>query len=370
MGNRKIWPVYIGIILLLVIALAIFFNAHSDRYAHMAPPELPSPPLKKLAEKHGLQLGSFASLKYLRERPYREILTDQFEYVMADGEPNWSFEDSELRPACDRFDFSHLDRVFQFATDHDLPVRYQHLVWGDEKWLPQWLKQGNYSHDELLSILQQHISTVEHRYQGKVREYTVVNEAFSRKLVKNGNHDWWGERLGTDYIDKSFIWARQNDSHAILILNDFDNEIQNDVSDLMYNYIVDAKARGIPIDGIGMQMHIDGAHAADQQSVVKNMRRFGAIGVKVYVTEFDVNMHDVHLSQADKFKRQAEIYGDMLGACLQVGPQVCPSFGFLGLVDRQSWYHGIGINDAYPLMFNDDYSPKPAFYKIREVLSK
>jgi endo-1,4-beta-xylanase len=370
MGNFRKLTIYVGLLLLLGVSVAAYALYNRDPYIHQPPPELPAPPLKELAERRGLQIGSFASLKYLRERPYRAILAEQFEYVMADGEPNWTFENSQLRPGRNEFDFSHLDQVFDFADQYDMPVRLQHLVWGDEKWLPDWLKQGNYSNAELMEIIKQHIMTVGQRYTGKVREYSVVNEAFSRKLLKGGNHDWWGERLGAEYIDAAFRWTRQADPKAVLILNDFNNETENDVSNLMYNYIRDAKARGVPIDGIGMQMHIDGATAASKEAVVKNMRRFAAIGVKVYVTEFDVNMHDVHLSQQDKFNRQAAIYGDMLGACLEVGPQICPSFGFLGLVDRQSWYRGIGINNAEPLLFNDDYIPKPAFYRVREVLDK
>ncbi len=361
------------IITCTVLALiAVGFGAwkyfNRDPYIKKPLPELPVPPLRSLAKDRGIQLGNFAALKYLRERPYSEILSTEFEYVTLDGEPNWKFEDSTFRPARDKYDFSHIDQVLDFASQNNLPVRYQHLLWGDEKWLPDWLKDGNYSNQELLKIIDEHIATVTARYKGHIREYTVVNEAFSRELKKGGNEDWWGKKLGHAYIDQAFRDARAGDPNAILILNDFDNEKQNDVSDNMYNYIKDAKARGVPIDGIGMQMHISGDSPASRDEVAKNMRRFHDIGVKVYVTEFDVNMHGVAGSQDDKNKRQAEIYHDMLGACVDVGPDTCPNFGFLGLVDRQSWYKGIGVNDATPLMFTDDYQPKPAFFAVRDVL--
>lgn len=79
-------------------------------------------------------------------------------------------------------------------------------------------------------------------------------------------------------------------------------------------------------------------------------------------------MHDVQMNKAEEESLQAEIYKAMLGACLEVGPEVCANFGFLGLIDRQSWYNGIGITDADPLMFYDDYTPKPAYYAVREAL--
>ena len=361
--------VFVVITLGLVACIVTYRIIHNpDPYTTMAPPALPDPPLKKLAEQKGIQVGSFASLKYLRERPYRDILASQFNYATIDGEPNWRFEDSTLRPTKSTFDFTNLDKVFAFANQHDMPVRVQHLVWGDPKWLPDWLTQGNFSHDELLAILQNHIATVGARYKGKVREYSVVNEAFSRKLLTGGNHDWWGEKLNYEYIDKSFIWARAADPNAVLILNDFGNETEGQISNLMYDYIKDAKGRGIPIDAIGMQMHISGTNIPDKAKVVSNMRRFAALGIKVYVTEFDVNMHDVQASAKDKETRQATIYRDMLGACLTVGPDVCPNFGYLGLIDRQSWYNGLGIHDANPLLLHDNYDPKPAFYAVRAAL--
>lgn len=368
--DKKTIGIFSIVALLSLAGFGIYKNQNNDKYIHQAPTELPTPPLKELAERRGIQIGSFASLKYLRERPYSDLLKSEFEYLMIDGEPNWKFEDHELRPAIDKFDFADLDHVFEFADENDMPVRVQHLLWGDDKWLPDWLKNGNYTNQQLLDIIHNHISTVGQRYKGKVREYTVVNEAFARKSGANGNRDWWGERLGETYIDMAFKWAREADPNAILILNDFSNETEGEISNLVYNYVKSARGRGIPIDAIGMQMHLGGGSAPSKADVVKNMKRFGDLGVKVYVTEFDVNMHDVHETKDKEDQMQAKVYGEMLGACLEVGPSVCPNFGYLGLTDRQSWYHGIGLDDANPLMFDDDFNPKPAFFETRSVLKK
>lgn len=368
---RKYLPGLAAVLAVVVIAgvpAVLWLARDKDPYVSQAAPQLPTPPLKELAERRGIQVGSFASLKYLRERPYAEILSGQFEYAIIDGEPNWKFEDHELRPTKDTYDFSHMDQVFDFADQHDMPVRVQHMLWGDEKWLPDWLKSGNYTDAELMDIIHAHINTVATRYKGKVREYTVVNEAFSRKLKTGGNTDWWGEHLSTEYIDNAFRWAHEADPDAILILNDFGNEKETEISDLMYDYVKDARARGIPIHGIGMQMHIDAATAASKEEVVKNMKRFNELGLKIYITEFDVNMHAVEESKEDEDQHQARIYSNMLEACLEVGSENCPNFGFLGLIDRQTWYRGIGLEDANPLLFNEDYSPKPAFFSIRKTL--
>lgn len=363
--------VFVFVIVLSILAIVgtLQLIRDKDTYVAKAPPQLPIPSLKKLAGDKGLLVGSFASLKYLRERAYTDILASQFEFTIVDGEPNWRFEDFTLRPTRDTFDFGNMDKVVTFAEQQDMPLRVQHLLWGDDKWLPDWLTKGDFTQDELMGIIRNHITAVTSRYKGRVREYSVVNEAFSRKLLTGGNHDWWGEHLDQSYIDNAFMWARENDPVAVLILNDFGNETEGEISNLMYDYIKDAKARGIPIDALGMQMHINASNPPTKDKVVSNMKRFIDLGVKIYITEFDVNMHDLDKSREEEDKIQAGIYGDLLGACIEVGPENCPSFGFLGLIDRQSWYNGLGITDANPLLFNDDYSPKPAFFAIRDVLT-
>lgn len=366
--KKTIIIVLLPLFLIILIGIIYAIRYSPDPYTTQAPPQLPNPPLKELAERRGIQVGSFASLKYLRERAYTDILAAEFEYTIIDGEPNWRFEDHSLRPTKDSFDFKDLDAVFDFADQNDMPVRVQHMLWGDSKWLPDWLTKGSFSHDELLDIIRNHIQTVGTRYKGKVREYTVVNEAFSRELETGGNKDWWGQQLGREYIDKAFVWAKEADPNAVLILNDFGNETEGDISNLMFDYIKDAKSRGIPIDALGMQMHISSLNAPSTEKVVSNMRRFAGLGLKIYVTEFDVNMHGVKGNEEEIDNRQAEIYSQMLQACLEVGPDICPNFGFLGLIDRQSWYNGIGLYDANPLLFRSDYTPKPAFFAIRNTL--
>ncbi len=370
---KKTFLWYLGLVIVAVGVGGTWAYAtqrSSDPFVSQSLPELPVPPLRELAEQRGIEVGSFASLKYLRERPYSEILATEFDYAIIDGEPNWKFEDFSLRPTPDTFDFSHMDQVFEFADQNDMPVRVQHLLWGDEKWLPDWLTQQPHTEAELRGFIQNHIATVGAHFAGSVREYTVVNEAFSRELEIGGNKDWWGERLGHGYIDLAFLEAKKADPHAILILNDFGNETIGDVSNNMYSYIKDARTRGVPIDAIGMQMHIDSTNAPSKEKVVENMRRFSDLGIKIYITEFDVNMHGFSGSEDAQDQRQAEIYKDMIGACLEVGASACPNFGFLGLVDRQSWYNGLGIHDAAPLMFKDDYTPKPAFFAVRDALQK
>jgi len=336
------------------------------------PPPLASPALKELAARHNIELGNFAILSYIHDPTYKSILTSQFDFVLADNTPNWYFTDGGLRPSATTYNFVQMDEVVTYAQDHQMPVEAHHLLWGEDKWLPEWLKNGNYNKAQLKDIMHDHILTVAGRYRGKVKQWSVVNEAFTRKQQSNGLRDWWADHTGggTDYMDQAFMSARQADPGAKLILNDFNNEHYSQISDAMYAYIKSAKSRGIPIDGIGMQMHIDGTHAPDKLEVINNMRRFADLGVGVYVTEFDVNMSAVSADNSTKDQIAGSIYYNMMRACIE--SKVCHSFALLGITDKETWYNYMGpaTAGARPLMFDENYYPKQAYYSFRTALEQ
>lgn len=358
-----------ALIRLLPLAVILIGAAFFYYWYHHRPqtPNLPNPSLKTLAARHDMELGNFAIYTHLNDRPYASILTSQFNLALIDNTPNWYFTGGGLRPAPNGYNFGQMDKIVAFAQAHNMAIQAHHFVWGDEKWLPDWLKNGHYTKQELLNIIRGHILTVGKHYRGSIQEWSVVNEAFTRSQHVYGLRDWWFDHIGDQsYIDDSFIWARQADPKAKLILNDFGNEAENSVSNAMYDYVKGAKARGIPIDGVGMQMHIDGTNPPNKDAVIKNMRRFAALGVQIYVTEFDVNMNDVQTADEAKDLKEAGIYHDMMRACIE--SKVCHSFAILGITDKETWYNYMGLADARPLPFDKYYQPKPAFFSLRQAL--
>jgi endo-1,4-beta-xylanase len=355
-----------AIALVATISSLIAWQRQQDQKA-----KLPEPPLMALAAKHNIELGNFAISTYLDNQQYSNILSSQFNLALIDNTPNWYFTDGGLRPSPTTYNFKTMDKVVNYAQRHHMALQAHHLLWGEEKWLPDWLKNNQYTPAQLMDIIHQHIATVSGHYRGQIKEWTVVNEAFTRQQHVSGLHDWWADHLGGDqYIDQAFSWAHQADPQAKLIINDFDNEHFNPVSDAMYQYIKGAKARGIPIDGIGMQMHIDASHPPDKDEVIQNMQRFGALGVGVYVTEFDVNTSTLPVDDANRDKVAGAIYYNMTRACIE--SQVCHSFSILGITDKETWYNYMGPSsaDSRPLPFDDKYQPKPAFWSLRDAFQQ
>lgn len=117
--------------MLLAAAGAVLLLGRNDRFK--SGPVLPQPPLKKLAARRGVQIGTYAARDFLPDRPYKEILTTQFEYLIIDGLPNWSYEDGDLRPSETEYDFSRIDEIMSLAQQHGMPIRMHHYVWGEKR---------------------------------------------------------------------------------------------------------------------------------------------------------------------------------------------------------------------------------------------
>jgi endo-1,4-beta-xylanase len=257
-------------------------------------------------------------------------------------------------------------------------VRASHLVWGATEVLPDWLLQGSFSREEYIEILEEHVTTVVGHFKGRVTEWSIANEAASRSAWRGS--DFWMDKIGPEYIELSFRWAYEADPSAILIFNDNNNESPRDaetrrVFNTMYPMVEELKAKGTPIDVVGMQMHLLLQYSSpippQKQDVIATMRQFADLDVEIYITEFDVDVHRVPGSQQDRWEYQANLYRDMLEACLESG--VCNSFATWGVSDSTSWITCredwcVNVPDADPLMFDGDFNPKPAYFAVRDVL--
>merc|ERR1711874_182736 len=86
--------------------------------------------------------------------------------------------------------------------------------------------------------------------------------------------------------------------------------------------------RGVPIDGVGLQMHIHCGYT-DVPSVKRNMQRYSDIGLEVHITELDIRCGD------NGEQEQARIYAELLQACVDVPS--CKSFQTWGFTDDLTW---------------------------------
>lgn len=278
-----------------------------------------------------------------------------------------------LRPSQGSFDFQKGDEVVRFAEAHGMEIRGHCLVWDHNN--PDWLTQGRFAPAQMSHLMHEHISRVMKHYAGQVFAWDVVNEA----LDENGDlrHSPWFNRPGiglsdkrTAYIEQAFRWAREADPRALLFYNDNGGEGLNRKSDAVYAMIKDFKHRGVPVDGVGLQMHISKLDL-DDAPIAANIARLTALGVQVHITELDVSLPiDSSGSARDEdLRRQAEIYRAIVHAC--VSNRGCTAIQTWGFTDKYSWIgsHTHGARGA-ALPFDRSYKPKPAYEAMVSEISR
>ncbi|MDX1994741.1 MAG: extracellular solute-binding protein [bacterium] len=311
--------------------------------------------LRGLAEARGIAIGSAVAIDPLRNDPtYADVLRREFNLIT----PETSLKMDVLRPDRTTYNFSEADSIVDYAQANGMQVRGHTLVW--HRQLPGWLENGTFSRDELIAILREHIHTVVGRYQGRIRVWDVVNEAFNEDGTLRDSV--WLRGIGPEYIDYAFQFAHEADPQAILFYNDYNTEDLSPKSTAVYALVQGMVERGIPIHGVGLQMHITISHPLPVGDVQQNLNRITALGLQVQITEMDVRLQGSNLSREEQLRQQAQYFAAIADLCFQT--QACTAFVVWGFTDRYTWIPGYTGYPDQPLLFDADYVPKPAYYAL------
>jgi endo-1,4-beta-xylanase len=272
-----------------------------------------------------------------------------------------------LRPSQDVYSWTNADALVAFAESHQMKVRGHTFVWHQS--LPSWV--SGLSSSQLETVLRDHITTVAQRYRGRVFAWDVVNEAFANESGDLRHSLWYDQpgigRAGTGYVEQTFRWAAAADPGALLFYNDYNAEVVNSKSNAVFAMVQDFRRRGVPIHGVGLQMHRT-LTPLDAASLEANIRRFTDLGVEVHITEMDVRL-PVDASgraSADDLERQAQVYDTVFAACLKF--PLCTAIQTWGITDRYSWIPGSFPGFGAGLLFDPGYQPKPAYDAVRRRL--
>lgn len=371
------------LIFIMAAATGLGSGAHSDVS------------LREAAQESGILIGTAVRPWALSEVAYASTLAHEFNMV----EPEDSLKWEVVHPERDSFDFSQADQIVDFANRHSMKIRGHTLVWHRQN--PKWLTERKYTSGELAEILEKHIKTVVGHYRGKVFAWDVVNEAFDELHPGTLRSTIWHDQPGIgvfgngiassyvrassksagaelaargspqpySYIERCFRWAHEADPDALLFYNEAEADVVNPKSDAIYAMVHDFRVRGVPINGVGLQMHLANLHA-DVASITTNIERFTALGVQVHITEMDVALPvDAEgNASAEDLQLQADIYRRIASACLS--HPGCTAIQTWGFTDKYSWIgsHSKKTHGA-ALPFDRTYRAKPAYEALRKALA-
>jgi endo-1,4-beta-xylanase len=310
-----------------------------------------------------------------------ELAGLQFSCLTAENDMKWQL----IHPEPERYIFDGADAYFKFAKKHRMEVIGHTLVWHSQT--PRWVFEGAdgkpATKEELLKRMRDHIHTVVGRYKGKVKGWDVVNEALSDGGPDILRDSPWRRIIGDDFLDHAFRFAREADPKAELYYNDYSLENPRKRENCV-KLVKGMLERGVPIDGIGTQSHFQ-LNQPSLEDIEMTIKAFSALGLKVMVTELDVDVlpgrgapgnADINRREqgdastnpytaglpADMQEKLAKRYADIFGLYLKHRKSVT-RVTLWGLNDGQTWLNGFPIRGRtnHPLLFDRDLKPKPAF---------
>ena len=340
----------------------------------------------KDAYKDAFLIGGALNQRQFTEQDTRGagIVKAQFNTITPENVMKW--EAIHPRQGTNGYNFEPADKYVEFGEKHGMTIIGHTLVWHSQT--PRWVFQDAdgkpLSREALLERMRDHIHTVVGRYKGRIKGWDVVNEA----LQDNGSmrQSQWFKIIGEDYVAKAFQFAHEADPNAELYYNDYSLEMPAK-RDGCVALVKKLQAQGIKVAGIGTQHH-DKLATPSLENVEATIVAFGSLGVKVMITELDVDTVQATQRQtsadvsevaratgsstnalSDAMQQQlANRYADLFRVFLK-HRDVVDRVTLWGVTDGDSWLNRPGrVN--HPLLFDREGKPKPAFDAVIRVANQ
>jgi endo-1,4-beta-xylanase len=325
----------------------------------------------------------------------RRIVLAQFNAITAEN----VMKAERVNPRPGVYDFAAADSFVAFGKRNGMFVVGHTLVWHNQT--PAWFFQDADGKPNTpaaqLARMHDHIRAVAGRYAGRVDAWDVVNEV----IAEDGSYrpTTWvrGVGNGDTLVTYAFKYTSEAAPNAELYYNDFNAE-RPSKRDGILRLVRTLKRQGVRIDGVGIQAHW-GLNYPSAAWIEAAIDSFAAAGVKVMITELDVDvlpltkegqvigtaMSDPQF-QLEEFRKFLDPYRQGLPDSVQ--RQLTERYAELfrifwrkrdkidrvtlwGVHDGMSWKNGYPVpgRTNYPLLFDRDREPKPAFAAVLAVPS-
>lgn len=289
-----------------------------------------------------------------------------------------------MHPEWDRYDFDLADKLVAYAKKNNMVVNAHTLIWHSQ--LPSFVS-GMKDADSVRQYFTNHITTIASRYDGKVYSWDVVNEALNEDGTMRNSI--FLEKLGEDFVVEAFRLAQKAAPNTKLYYNDYNIEQPRKRAGTIA-LIKKIQAAGVRIDGVGIQghWHVNNIPLAD---IEQSIKEFAALDIEVMFTELDLsvlpnarNIVGADVNQKAEYEatlnpyvkglpdsvqvKLSNGYGDLFRLFLQHHDKIS-RVTFWGVDDGQSWLNNFPVRGRtnYPLLFDRQFKPKPAFYKTIET---
>lgn len=331
-------------------------------------PQSPSPApstIGAFGQARGMRVGVAVRGQDLTSPQFGRTIVDHFTTITPENALKLG-----LHGRAQGFDWSEADAIAAFAQDHGLGLRLHTLVWEHEDGLMPGM--SSLSPAACQAKLRHHIRDTIARYGDQLVAIDVVNEP----LDEGGNLrlSRWTACLGTDPLGFAFHTAHEalveeGRTEVALVLNEYGVLQPGPKADGLWRLVRDLRARGVPVDTVGVQAHIDALQPPKPRAMQETLERYAQAGLRVEITELDVTLLRPRADRSGLDKQQATIVHDVAAACLAAAGSMCAGVTSWGVSDDVHWQvHDKPGSRETPTLFDALHRPKPAYDSLRAAL--
>ncbi|MBV9746133.1 MAG: endo-1,4-beta-xylanase, partial [Acidobacteriia bacterium] len=307
---------------------------------------------------------------------HAQLLTKHFDSIVSGNDMKWS----SVEATKGTYTFSLADNEVNFAACHNMKIRGHNLVWSNGSQTPSYATgDGTNSAANQAVVtgnIQEHIQSEVQHFGANVYVWDVVNEPLDPSQPDCLNHGPFYKVLGKSYIDIALQAARQYTPPGTkLFINDYSTTDPNRLACLV-KVIQDLQSRGIPLDGVGHEMHnrIDYPSAAAIVNAIDTIASTFP-GLEQQITELDLSVYKASDNTSNYaanggtvpesvIAEQGYLYEQYFTALRQLTGKLS-AVTFWGLADDDTWLDSFPITRLdLPLLFDTGLQAKPAYWGL------
>ncbi|AXT52104.1 1,4-beta-xylanase [Aquimarina sp. BL5] len=331
--------------------------------------EFPDDVTLKSATENNFFVGVAVSEARTNISSYDEIYTREFSSITAENDMKMAsiFTGIDNTGAI-IYDWSKVDALVDYAETNNLNVHGHTLIW--HRSLPQALENFSGTDQEFEDLIEQYITAVLTRYQGRINSWDVVNEA----IDDDPNIQWrdtvFLQRMGEDYVEKCFAFARAADPNVKLFYNDYNMTFDGTKRGKVLVMVDDLLVNDL-IDGVGYQMHID-YNFPSREQIQEATDEIVAKDVLVHFAELDVKVNaanDLTELTEERSQAQRQRVREVVEIFNAIPQNKKYAITVWGLKDDDTWL--IPENNGrpeWPLLFDASFNKKDAYQGFLEGL--
>ena len=205
---------------------------------------------------------------------FRAIIARDFNVIVPENSLKW--------PTANSPRLGVTDDLIAWAAERGIATRGHNLIWAGWENMPAFMRENKDNPEFLRAKSLERVTSTVDKYRGRIGEWDVVNEMISQREMI--------DILGEDEVVKWYQAARATDPTVKTYLNDFGilSTLQAK-RDIYFDLIKKLRAKGAPIDGVGLQGHF-GPTMPGVDYVWQTVDKYAALGVDIKATEVDFSL--------------------------------------------------------------------------------